>query len=326
MALVPEHLHSATLFSSSLVTISDWRCRPTDSSFGQEEVSSGQVLVFPRTGIFVERRNGNDRVGDPTRVHFFNRGETYRMAHPVGGGDDCTSIRFDDQALLELLLDDDPFTAARPFRLASVGTTAAMSLGLHRLRQNLLQRNAAEPLGVEEAAALLLTEANAIAARQQGRHLEGRRPTTRKAHRDLVYASRVVLAKTFREKVTLSSLARSVFSSPFHLARVFRRETGLTLHAQLNRLRLRRALQEIADGVPDLTKLALELGYSSHAHFTRAFSREFGQSPSAVRRHLCSTRKEVETRLADSDGSTESRPTNFSPRRARTNRPCELPT
>jgi AraC family transcriptional regulator len=288
---VPEHLHSSTLFSSPLVTVSDWRCRPTESAFGAEEESSGQVLIFPRTGLFVERRSGRgDMVGDSTRVHFLNRHETYRIAHPVNGGDDCTSLRFNHEALLELLIQDDPSIADRPsaFRLSSAGATTAMALVLHRLRRNLLRTKAPESLAVEEDAAFLLTEANAIAARQEGQERGPCRQTTQKAHRDLAYAARVVLAKMFREKVTLSSLARSVFSSPFHLARVFRRETGLSLHAQLNRLRLRQALEEIADGVPDLTRLALELGFSSHSHFTCAFKREFGDSPSGIRRRLTS--------------------------------------
>jgi AraC family transcriptional regulator len=288
---MPEHLHSSTLFSSSLVTISDWRCRPTSPAFGEEEESSGQVLVFPRTGLFVERRSGRDDiVGDATRVHFFNRQETYRVAHPVSGGDDCTSIRFDDEALIAFLRDDDPRAAetAAPFRLASVNTTPAMALVLHRLRQNLLGTTAADTLTVEEDSAFLLIEANAMVARQQGRKANPRRAATRKAHRALVHASRIVLAKTFREKITLGGLARSVFSSPFHLARVFRRETGTTVHAHLNSLRLRRALHEIADGAGDLTRLALDLGFSSHAHFTHAFTCEFRQSPSRVRRRLSS--------------------------------------
>jgi AraC family transcriptional regulator len=287
---VPEHLHSWTLFRSSLVTVSDWRCRPTNPAFGEEEESSGQVLVFPRTGLFVERRSGRDAIADSTRVHFFNRNETYRVAHPVAGGDDCTSIRFDDQALIDLLAHDDPSATDRAslFRVSSAGTTAAMALVLHRLRRNLLGERTIDALAIEEDAGFLLTEASTIASRLDGRATQPRRLATRKAHRELVHAARLVLAKAFREKVTLSGLARAVFSSPFHLARVFRRETGLSIHAQLNRLRLRRALQEIADGMPDLTKLALDLGFSSHAHFTQTFTREFGQSPSRIRRALAS--------------------------------------
>jgi AraC-like DNA-binding protein len=37
-----------------------------------------------------------------------------------------------------------------------------------------------------------------------------------------------------------------------------------------------------------LTMLALELGFSSHSHFTQAFHSEFGCAPSAFHRQLCS--------------------------------------
>lgn len=286
---MPEHLHSSTLFHSSLLTVSDWRCRPTGAAFGAEEESSGYVLVFPRTGLFVERRRGRDDiVGDSTRVHFFNRNETYRVSHPVLGGDDCTSIRFGDQALREFLFEDNRSVgeASELFQVPSVNSSPAMSVVLHQLRQALLRQQKPDNLAVEENAVSLLIEATAITNRQQGRTPGPARRETCKAHRDLVYASRVALVKFFRERLTLEALARAVFSSPFHLARVFRRETGISLHVYLTRLRLRQALQEIADGASDLTRLALELGFSSHSHFTNAFKREFGESPSRIRCRL----------------------------------------
>jgi AraC family transcriptional regulator len=109
---------------------------------------------------------------------------------------------------------------------------------------------------------------------------------TRRAHRDLVDATRVMLARRFRDKLSLSDIARAVFSSPFHLARVFRRKTGLSLHRQLTRLRLRDALEHLANGKPDLTGLALDLGFSSHAHFSHSFRHEFGSTPSEFSRQL----------------------------------------
>jgi AraC-like DNA-binding protein len=70
------------------------------------------------------------------------------------------------------------------------------------------------------------------------------------------------------------------------LARIFRRETGLSLHRQLTRLRLRDALEHLANGKPDLTGLALDLGFSSHAHFSHSFRHEFGSTPSEFSRQL----------------------------------------
>jgi AraC family transcriptional regulator len=70
------------------------------------------------------------------------------------------------------------------------------------------------------------------------------------------------------------------------LCRIFRRETGVTIHEYRTRLRLRRAVASFRDGDVDLLALALDLGYSSHSHFTSSFRSEFGETPSAIRARL----------------------------------------
>jgi AraC-like DNA-binding protein len=66
---------------------------------------------------------------------------------------------------------------------------------------------------------------------------------------------------------------------------VFQERTGVPVHRYLTLLRLRASLERLAEGASDLTELALELGFSSHSHFTDAFRREFGFSPSDVRKN-----------------------------------------
>jgi AraC-like DNA-binding protein len=57
---------------------------------------------------------------------------------------------------------------------------------------------------------------------------------------------------------------------------------GLPLYRYQLRLRLARALDLLAqDG--DLTTLALDLGFSSHSHFSAAFRQAYGRSPSEFR-------------------------------------------
>jgi AraC-like DNA-binding protein len=46
------------------------------------------------------------------------------------------------------------------------------------------------------------------------------------------------------------------------------------------------ALERLDAGERDLTRLALDLGYSSHSHFTDAFRRSFGVTPSTARKLL----------------------------------------
>jgi AraC-like DNA-binding protein len=96
----------------------------------------------------------------------------------------------------------------------------------------------------------------------------------------------MILDSRFADRLTLAGIARTVGCSPYHLARTFRREAGLTIHRYLNRLRLRAGLERLVDGAEGLTGIALDVGFSSHAHFTEAFRREFGLPPSAFRRDL----------------------------------------
>jgi AraC-like DNA-binding protein len=102
----------------------------------------------------------------------------------------------------------------------------------------------------------------------------------------LVEAARDVIARRFKDNLSLSEVAREVESSVFHLARVFKTRTGFSLHAYRNQLRLRAALERLAEPGVDLIDIALDLGFSSHSHFTETFRRSFGKTPSAVRASL----------------------------------------
>lgn len=104
------------------------------------------------------------------------------------------------------------------------------------------------------------------------------------AHRAAVDATKTLLSTRLGATLSLDDVARAVHCSRFHLARLFRRHTGLSIHDYRLRLRLAEALERLSDGGSDLTELALELGYSSHSHFSASFRREFGAAPSQFRR------------------------------------------
>jgi AraC-like DNA-binding protein len=50
------------------------------------------------------------------------------------------------------------------------------------------------------------------------------------------------------------------------------------------------AADQLSGGATNLTKLALELGFVSHSHFTAAFRRFYGVTPRMARRALALTR------------------------------------
>ncbi|WP_298932412.1 helix-turn-helix transcriptional regulator [uncultured Ramlibacter sp.] len=84
-------------------------------------------------------------------------------------------------------------------------------------------------------------------------------------------------------RATLQEVADAACSSPFHLARSFRRALGLGLHQYRQRLRLATALAWLEEGERDLADLAHELGFCSQSHFGEVFRRELGLSPARAR-------------------------------------------
>jgi AraC-like DNA-binding protein len=81
----------------------------------------------------------------------------------------------------------------------------------------------------------------------------------------------------------LDEVARAVHCSPFHLARQFRAATGETIARHLLRLRLSLALERIAAGETSLARLASDLGFAHHSHFTDRFHAMFATTPSQLR-------------------------------------------
>ncbi len=287
-----EHLHSTILFAGDTVSIRDVRCRPCGVDRHEEEISVSDDIVFPRSGAFVHHREGREVFADSNSVLFFTRHQSYYITHPNQGGDDCTVLRFRRSVLRDAISEIDPAVSDRAtalFPQPDAPTDHCTFVAMQRLRALLRD---GEPCGVrvEELAMRVLAAAMDSLVRFCNRPTRRARPATARAHRRTIIGARAFLAASFRERLTLSGIARAVHSSPFHLARMFARETGSTIHQFLLDLRLRSAVERLADGTEDLTRLALDLGFSSHGHFSDSFRRAFGISPSGIRKDISGDR------------------------------------
>ena len=105
-----------------------------------------------------------------------------------------------------------------------------------------------------------------------------------RARRELANAAREILLTNPGAPHRLRDVAAALRVSPFHLAHTFREETGVSMHRYLLRVRLDMARARILAGEPSLSRLALELGFSSHSHFSAAFRSAVGVTPSEYRR------------------------------------------
>lgn len=101
-----------------------------------------------------------------------------------------------------------------------------------------------------------------------------------------VDAVRRALAEEPARRWTLASAASVAGTSPHHLARLFKRATGHTFVGYLTSLRAVLALDPLLDGEGDLGRLAVDLGFVSHSHFTERFRQLLSSTPSMVRATL----------------------------------------
>jgi AraC family transcriptional regulator len=285
-----DALHAHVLYRSRSVTISDVFCRPHLRECGAEEISRANHIVFPRSGVFVKRIGKEEIVADPNHVLFFRKNEPYRVAHPVGDGDECMVLAFASELLTEAVATYQPRlvdSPEQPFEFTHALSEQPVFFSQHRLRQQALSGQQ-DALTLDELAVEVLASVTRSAYMPRGFTSESGRSETRRIHREQAHRACLFLSAQYAEELSLAGIAAAVFTSTFHLARLFKRATGLSLHQYRNRLRLRAALDRIVAGERDLTNLALELGFSSHSHLTDMFHRAFGLSPSECRRSASS--------------------------------------
>lgn len=88
----------------------------------------------------------------------------------------------------------------------------------------------------------------------------------------------------FAQKITTVTLAKMENYSVTSFIKWFEREMGCTPSAFLRMLRIEKAKELLKQGQMSILDIALAVGYSNHAAFTRAFRKRMGISPTDYRR------------------------------------------
>jgi AraC-like DNA-binding protein len=84
-------------------------------------------------------------------------------------------------------------------------------------------------------------------------------------------------------EVRFEDVAAEVGLAPRSLARRFEDETGMTWRAVLRRMRVLRAIEELAAGDAPVTKIAFTVGYTSLSAFNAAFRELTARTPTEYR-------------------------------------------
>jgi AraC-like DNA-binding protein len=279
---VPE-FDAQLLLRSRTITIRDVYCQGSCRQQSAEEYATATELVFPYRGVYIRHLGNDQAVAEANQVLFFNASESYRVSHPVSGGDASLSLAISESLLGELvpkiLLRGGTAPVFREQRLRIDSRTQALvALLRHSLRQNVAEDLEAESLALTLVQRALGPRTTHAAAASLGRQR-------------LVDRAKLILASDPARRWTLAEIAAEVRCSPVYLTQVFQQVEGLPLYRYQLRLRLARSLDLLAQ-YSDLTALSLDLGFSSHSHFSAAFRSAYGRSPSEFKRSaLCSTNR-----------------------------------
>jgi AraC-like DNA-binding protein len=264
-----------TLLKTNIVTIRDV-CWLGGSQPWKAEWNAGAVqLLFPYRGTCRLDFGDESAIAEANQVLLLNAGETCRVSNSVGGERIAFLALAVEETLLrelaaEALLQEGLAMAFRTRRLRVDARTQALAAMLrHGLDKGIAEPLEAESLGLILAQRALGPRTAHIAETTIGRH-------------KLVDRTKLIVGSDLARRWTLNEIAAQVGVSPVYLTQVFRQVEGIPLYRYYLRLRLARALDLIVE-YDDLTGLGLDLGFSSHSHFTAAFREAYGRSPSEFR-------------------------------------------
>jgi AraC-like DNA-binding protein len=230
-------------------------------------------LCLVRRGMFIRRTPHAQLFVDSTSAVFEQPGFEQEIIHPRRDGGETTVVLLSDEAMLRYAGE-----LAAPDVLIPI--EPAVNLLHHALLADIRRG-----IDAAELEARLTDLIGLVVERAAPGRLTGRRPRTLAAHRRIVDHARSAIAAD-PASLDLEAMAAELRCSPFHVSRVFRRATGMTLTQHRNRVRAAAAIDRIADGEERLADLAADLGFADQSHLVRALRRATGMAPSALRRRL----------------------------------------
>ena len=114
------------------------------------------------------------------------------------------------------------------------------------------------------------------------RRSDAPRPGPVKPGNERVAAILRYLDRHLTEDICIDDLAEQFYLSKYHMMRLFRRETGTTIHGYLTERRLMMARELMAGGM-SATDACFRSGFRSYCSFTRAYGKRFGSTPTGRR-------------------------------------------
>ena len=261
------------LFESAGVSVAAGAAPGGARGCAERWIGRAILLEFPVVAARVDLSGTGCGVADPTVVRVRDAGAVSDSPVPSLERAACLSISVE---ALTRVVGAVPARAITEDRLLPLAADTYLD---HLRLIDDLRRGATDPDAVERGALDIAARVLGAAA---SCHTAFAR-TVSPRQRDLTASVKLLAAAAPGERLRVMPLASHLGCSTFHLCHTFRDVEGTTIGAYHQQLRLRMAARRVlvVPGSP-LADLALEFGFSSHSHFTAAFRKTFGTTPSAL--------------------------------------------
>lgn len=159
-------------------------------------------------------------------------------------------------------------------QLAIAGDTA-IEVALGQLYHNFIDSGPRKTELDHNLLEQLLLRCASCLPRETGRELDPR-----------VLAARTFIDDHYAEDISVADIAAASKISPSRLSGLFRRETGASVMAYRNELRLVKAAQLLLHSNLRIADIGQRVGYTEQAFFSRIFRKHLGMSPRQYRNNM----------------------------------------
>ena len=88
-----------------------------------------------------------------------------------------------------------------------------------------------------------------------------------------------IIEKEYSNLITVEDIAEKLYFSPSYLMRLFKYETGQTLHAYITEHRIKKAVELLKRGDLKISEVSVRVGYADSNYFGQVFKRVMGITP-----------------------------------------------
>lgn len=104
-----------------------------------------------------------------------------------------------------------------------------------------------------------------------------------KSDKEKLIAAKELLVQRLENPPTIKALAKEIMLNEYKLKKGFKELFGTTIFGFIHKSRMNLAKRLLLGTNRSAKEIAYETGYSSPQHFSKAFKKEFGQTPNSIR-------------------------------------------